>query len=63
MVTTTEAYITLGFFALLLILAYGADKYNASKKEKLEEKEDNERKGRKAQLRQYASLYGELTII
>lgn len=30
-VTKTEGWITLGFFGLLLILAYGADKYNAHK--------------------------------
>jgi len=28
-VTTTEAYITLSFFVLLLVLAYGADRYRA----------------------------------
>lgn len=30
-VTTTEAWLTLGYFFILLILAYGADRYNESK--------------------------------
>jgi len=33
-VTGVEAWITLGFFFLLLVLAYGADKYNSYKVEK-----------------------------
>lgn len=30
-VTTAEAFITLGFFFILIIMAFAADKYNASK--------------------------------
>ena len=41
-VTRVEAWTTVGFFILLLILAYGADKYNQWKVEK--EKSDEEKR-------------------
>jgi solute carrier family 8 (sodium/calcium exchanger) len=34
-VTRVEAWITLGFFLLLLCLSYGADRYNSMKVEKM----------------------------
>ena len=34
-VTTTEAWITLFFFVLLLSLAFGADKYRQNQREKM----------------------------
>jgi len=36
-VTTTEGWVTLAFFFILLILAFGADKYNAYKVQKQED--------------------------
>ena len=39
-VTSDEAWLTLSFFFILLILAYGADKYNSAKIEKNKSKED-----------------------
>ena len=35
-VTTTEAYWTFGYFIILLILSYSADRYNQKKKKKLD---------------------------
>lgn len=39
-VTTTEAYLTFGYFFILLILAFSADKFNQKKKKKLEQHEE-----------------------
>jgi len=39
-VTSEEAWLTLGFFFILLILAFSADKYNESKVEKNKSKEE-----------------------
>lgn len=38
-VTTTEAYWTFGYFFILLILAFSADKFNQSKKKKADKAE------------------------
>lgn len=55
-VTTTEAYITLGFFVLLLILAYAGDRYRARQKKRMadaKEEEEKEAKLRKAAKKKY----------
>lgn len=60
----------MGFFLLLLVLAFGADKYNAYKVNKMknkEEKEADERKEmiaiKKTHLRKLAKEYGDVCII
>lgn len=57
-VTIVEAFLTLGFFFLLLILAFGADKYNQKKKSKVEgeiSQKQKAKKMRKARLRKLAN--------
>lgn len=43
-VTTTEAYITLAFFVLLLILAYAGDRYRARQKKRMADAKEEEEK-------------------
>jgi Ca2+/Na+ antiporter len=69
-VTRVEAWITIGFFVLLLILAFMADKYNQYKIKKAkseDEKRDddirNQKSGLKTRLREIQKLYDELTVI
>jgi solute carrier family 8 (sodium/calcium exchanger) len=69
-VTRVEAWITVGFFLLLLILAFSADKYRQwvdkkakSEDEKREEDTRNQRSGLKTRLREIAKLYDDKTII
>ena len=69
-VTRAEAWITIGFFLLLLILAFSADKYRQwadeklkSDDEKREEDLSNQKSGLKTRLREIAKLYDELTVI
>ena len=40
-VTINEAWLTFGFFVLLVVLAFGADKYNQGKKKKLKTEEED----------------------
>lgn len=61
-VTTGEAYWTLGFFGILLVLAFGADKYNQIKKKKqksAETEKENQLKVSEAHLRSIARQKGE----
>ena len=69
-VTTLEAYITLAFFVLLLIMAYSADRYRARQKdkmateqEKVEEKMKEDKAIKKTFLRDQARIYGEEVVI
>jgi solute carrier family 8 (sodium/calcium exchanger) len=39
-IDTLEAYLTFGYFFILLILAFSADKFNQNKKKKLEKHEE-----------------------
>jgi len=39
-ITTTEAYTTFGYFFVLLILAFSADKFNQKKKKRLDAHEE-----------------------
>lgn len=60
-VTIGEASLTLGFFFILLILAFSADKYNQCKKKKAESAADAldiEMKKKKADLRNIANKHG-----
>ena len=43
-VTTTEAYWTFGYFFILLILAFSADKFNQRKKKRMDKAEDERQK-------------------
>ena len=69
-VTLTEAVLTLAFFAILVFVAFAADKYNATKREANrtdEEKAEEETKKKtstaKAILRHIASLKGDQYVI
>ena len=65
-VTTTEAWLTLGYFFILLILAYGADRYNESKQSKKVSEQNaksNEIKLKKATLREISRKQGEITVL
>jgi solute carrier family 8 (sodium/calcium exchanger) len=65
-VTTKEAYLTFGFFFILLILAFSADKVN-QKKKKRENQEEFEKqkvmKYAKTQLRMMSRVRGEMAVI
>jgi hypothetical protein len=62
--------LTFAFFVILIILAFGADKYNAYKIEKAKSEDErreeelrNQKAGLKTRLREIAKLYDEVTII
>ena len=69
-ISIPEAWLTLFFFFLLLGIAFGADKYNESKKKKLEDaastmesNKKDELKIKKSHLRVLARKYGEKAIL
>lgn len=65
-VTTTEAYWTLGFFFILLILAFSADKYNQKKKKNQDLKQaqrDQQVLICKSKLRTMAKVRGEEAVL
>lgn len=65
-VTVLEAALTLGFFFLLLILAFGADKYNQSKMAKVDNEQtekENLSKMKKAHLRSISRNKGEMSVL
>ena len=65
-VTVTEAVLTFCYFIILLVLAFGADKYNQKKKAKVENEQtvkENMRKMKKSHLRSLARMKGEMAIL
>ena len=69
-VAVWEAWLTLGFFFLLLFLAYGADRFNRMLEKKnlgeleIEEKnKQDELKIKKSQLRNIAKKHGDAIIL
>ena len=69
-VTLSEAWMTLGFFMILLILAFCADKINQMKVDRAKDEDEKiadalklERDVKKTQLRKHAKKYGDLIII
>ena len=65
-VTVSEAVWTLAFFFILLVLAFCADKYNQSKKAKIEGEQselENILKMKKSHLRSIARAKGEAAVL
>ena len=65
-VTVSEAIWTLAYFFILLVLAFGADKYNQSKKAKIDNErteQDNMAKMKKSHLRSIARAKGEAAVL
>lgn len=65
-VTIAEACLTFGFFFILLILAFSADKYNQRKKAKVDNElseKENFKKMRKSRLRSIAKVKGEAAVL
>jgi len=65
-VEISEAVLTFGFFFLLLILAFGADKFNQRKKAKVDHEnteKENLRKMKKSKLRSIAKMKGEAAVL
>lgn len=65
-VTIAESVLTFAYFFILLILAFCADKYNQSKKAKIDNENterDNQRKMKKARLRSIARLKGDTAVL
>lgn len=65
-VTVGEASWTLGFFFILLVLAFGADKYNQKKKAKIDNEQterQNALKMKKSHLRSIARAKGEAAVL
>lgn len=65
-VTVTEACLTLGYFFLLLILAFCADKYNQRKKARVDNEKseiENRKKMIKSKLRSIARDKGEASVL
>jgi len=61
-----EAVLTFGFFFLLLILAFSADKFNQRKKAKVDNElteKENMKKMKKAKLRSISKMKGEASIL
>lgn len=65
-VTTVEAWLTLFYFFLLLGIAFAADKYNQSKKKKVDNEiteKEKLKKMKKSHLRSLAKIKGESQIL
>lgn len=65
-VTVVEAVLTLAYFFILLVLAFAADKFNQSKKAKIDHENterENYRKMKKSRLRSLAKKKGEAAIL
>lgn len=58
-----EAFLTVGFFIMLIILAYMADRYKARQVNKEDEIEKNALSIRKTALRSYAKTYGTFAVL